>query len=36
MRFYGKAYTTSQIVQERLGGAPEPVAAWRETLGKYF
>jgi lipid-binding SYLF domain-containing protein len=36
MRFYGKAYTTSQIVMERLGGAPEPVAAWRDMLGKYF
>jgi lipid-binding SYLF domain-containing protein len=36
MRFYGKAYTTRQIVMERLGGAPEPVAAWRDMLGKYF
>ena len=36
MRFYGKAYTTRQIAVERLGGAPEPVAAWRDMLGKYF
>jgi lipid-binding SYLF domain-containing protein len=36
MRFYGTAYTTRQIVMERLGGAPEPVAAWRDMLGKYF
>lgn len=34
-RFYGKPYETKQIVFERLGGAPEPVAAWRETLNKY-
>jgi lipid-binding SYLF domain-containing protein len=34
-RFYGKPYDTKQIVFERLGGAPEPVAAWRETLNKY-
>jgi lipid-binding SYLF domain-containing protein len=34
-RFYGKPYETRQIVFERLGGAPEPVAAWRNTLNKY-
>ena len=34
-RFYGTAYRTSQIVFDRLGGAPEPVAAWRTALGKY-
>lgn len=34
-RFYGTAYRTRQIVIERLGGAPEPVAAWRDTLVKY-
>ena len=34
-RFYGKPYGTKQIVFERLGGAPEPVAAWRNTLNKY-
>ena len=31
-RFYGKRYGTKQIVFERLGGAPEPVAAWRTML----
>jgi lipid-binding SYLF domain-containing protein len=35
MRFYGKTYTTRQIVVEGLGGAPAPVAAWRDVLGKY-
>jgi lipid-binding SYLF domain-containing protein len=34
-RFYGKPYDTKQIVFERLGGAPEPVAAWRDTLNKF-
>ena len=34
-RFYGREYETGQIVFERLGGAPEPVAAWREMLGKH-
>jgi lipid-binding SYLF domain-containing protein len=34
-RFYGTAYRTSQIVFDRLGGAPEPVAAWRDALTKY-
>jgi lipid-binding SYLF domain-containing protein len=34
-RFYGQPYGTKQIVFERLGGAPEPVAAWREMLNKY-
>lgn len=34
-RFYGRRLETRQIVFERLGGAPEPVAAWRETLGRY-
>ena len=34
-RFYGKPYETKQIVFERLGGAPEPVAAWRDTLNKF-
>jgi lipid-binding SYLF domain-containing protein len=34
-RFYGTAYRTGQIVFDRLGGAPEPVAAWREALAKY-
>jgi lipid-binding SYLF domain-containing protein len=35
-RFYGKRYTTRQITLERFGGAPEAVAVWRDTLGKYF
>lgn len=34
-RFYGTPYSTKQIVFERLGGAPEPVAAWRDALNKY-
>ena len=34
-RFYGKPYETKQIVFERLGGAPNPVAAWRDTLNRY-
>jgi lipid-binding SYLF domain-containing protein len=34
-RFYGRRLETKQIVFERLGGAPEPVAAWRETVGRY-
>lgn len=33
-RFYGTAYRTKQIVIDRLGGAPEPVAAWRAELDK--
>jgi lipid-binding SYLF domain-containing protein len=31
-RFYGQAYRTTQIVIERLGGAPDPVPAWRDLL----
>jgi lipid-binding SYLF domain-containing protein len=34
-RFYGTAYRTSQIIFDRLGGAPTPVAEWRAALGKY-
>ncbi len=34
-RFYGTAYRTGQIVFDRLGGAPEPVASWRAALAKY-
>src|SRR5262245_35611833 len=34
-RFYGTAYQTSQIIFDRLGGAPNPVAEWRSALGKY-
>jgi SH3 domain-containing YSC84-like protein 1 len=31
-RFYGQAYRTSQIIFDRLGGAPDPVPAWRDLL----
>ena len=31
-RFYKQPYRTSQIVLDRLGGAPEPVPAWRAAL----
>jgi lipid-binding SYLF domain-containing protein len=34
-RFYGKPYTTRQIVFDRLGGTPEPAAAWRAALTRY-
>ena len=34
-RFYGRRLETRQIVFERLGGAPEPVPAWREMVGRY-
>lgn len=34
-RFYGTAYRTSQIIFDRLGGAPGPVAQWRSALSKY-
>lgn len=34
-RFYGIAYRTSQIVTQRLGGAPEPAAEWRAALAKH-
>jgi lipid-binding SYLF domain-containing protein len=34
-RFYGKPYETKQIVFERLGGAPDPVAGWRQVLTKF-
>lgn len=34
-RFYNYPYRTPQIVFERLGGAPEPTAEWRQTLVKY-
>jgi lipid-binding SYLF domain-containing protein len=34
-RFYGTAYRTGQIVFDGLGGAPEPVATWREALAKH-
>jgi lipid-binding SYLF domain-containing protein len=34
-RFYGMGYRTGQIVFDGLGGAPEPVAAWKSILAKY-
>ncbi|MGE3275866.1 MAG: lipid-binding SYLF domain-containing protein [Vicinamibacterales bacterium] len=34
-RFYGQPYRTGQIVFDRLGGAPAPVAEWRDALVKY-
>lgn len=34
-RFYGRSYSTKEIVFERLGGAPPPVPAWRDALVKY-
>jgi lipid-binding SYLF domain-containing protein len=34
-RFYGTAYRTGQIVFDGLGGAPEPVDAWKAILTKY-
>lgn len=34
-RLYGTSFRTGQIVFDRLGGAPEPVAAWQAALTKY-
>ena len=31
-RFYGRAYKSTDIVLARLGGAPDPVPAWRDEL----
>lgn len=31
-RFYGRSYSSREIVLERLGGAPDPVPAWRDEL----
>ena len=31
-RFYGRAYRSSELVIDRLGGAPDPVPAWRDEL----
>ncbi len=33
-RFYGQPYKTTQILFDRLGGAPDPVPAWRDELGR--
>ena len=34
-RFFGTGYNTRQVVFERLGGAPDPTATWRDALNKY-
>lgn len=33
-RFFGQGYKTTQILFDRLGGAPDPVAAWRDLLNR--
>jgi lipid-binding SYLF domain-containing protein len=33
-RFYGRAYKSSELIVERLGGAPDPVPAWRDELAR--
>ena len=33
-RFYGRAYKSTEIVLGRLGGAPDPVPAWRDELAR--
>ena len=33
-RFYGRAYRTSEIVLDRMGGAPDPVSVWRDELAR--
>lgn len=33
-RFYGRAYKSSELVIDRLGGAPEPVPEWRDELAR--
>jgi lipid-binding SYLF domain-containing protein len=35
LRFYRRKLSTSQIVFERLGDAPEPTPAWRAILDEY-
>ena len=30
-RFYGQPYKTTELVFDRLGGAPDPVPAWRDS-----
>ncbi len=35
-RFYGRPYHTRDIIFANLGGSPEPVASWQQTLKKYF
>jgi lipid-binding SYLF domain-containing protein len=34
-RFYGKPLTTKEVVSEKPGRMPEPVAAWRAALQRY-
>lgn len=34
-RFYGTGFSTGDIVFKGMGGAPEPVAAWRDTLTRH-
>ncbi len=34
-RFYGTAYRTGQIVNQRLGGSPDPVGEWKALLVKH-
>jgi|KBSMisStandDraft_5_1062788.scaffolds.fasta_scaffold136343_1 lipid-binding SYLF domain-containing protein len=31
-RFYGQPYKTTELLFDRLGGAPDPVPAWRDLL----
>jgi lipid-binding SYLF domain-containing protein len=31
-RFYGRTYGSRELLLERLGGAPDPVPAWRDQL----
>jgi len=33
-RFYGRAYKSTELVIERLGGAPDPVPTWRDELAR--
>jgi lipid-binding SYLF domain-containing protein len=33
-RFYGRPYRTTELLVERLGGAPDPVPAWRDELAR--
>ena len=34
-RFYGTGFKTGEIVFDGLGGTPEPVATWRDTLVRH-
>ena len=35
MRFYGKPYSSRQIVLQGMGGAPEPVSQWHAVLERF-